>query len=90
MEGCSSLSDHLEVGLVLGVIEASKFSVIDAKSVDPDMEDTLLGRGITRRSRNRARRGFPNAPALDAITTEGLTSTAEEPGGAGSRRRLVL
>jgi hypothetical protein len=35
MDRCSALPDHLEVGLVLGVVEAMQFSVVDTESVVP-------------------------------------------------------
>jgi len=90
MQRGPSLSDHLEVGLVLGIIEAAKFTIIDAEPVNPDMEDSLLCRGIASGGRNGAWGRIPDTAALDAIATKCVAPTTESSGRAGSGGRFVF
>jgi hypothetical protein len=43
MERSSALPDHLQIGLVGGIVEPTQLAIIDAEAILPDVQRTLLG-----------------------------------------------
>ncbi len=88
VDGSSPFSDHLQVGPVLGIIEAPQLAVVDAEPVGPDVEDALLYGAVAGGRRNGTAAGVGDYTAFDAIAAECLAGAAEL-GSRGSSRFLL-
>jgi hypothetical protein len=79
-----SFPDHLQVGPVLRVIEASQLAIVNAETIGPNVQDALLYRAVVGCGRNGTAAGVGDRTALDAVAAQGLACTTEtSPRGPG-------
>jgi len=94
----ATLLDHAQGVGVLGVVEASQGTVVDAEAVAPYVEDALLDRGVGGRlvSRSGASCGRASGGRVgdgstgDAFATQSLARAAECACGRGAFGRLCF
>ena len=84
----SSFPNHLQVGPVLGIVEAPQLTVVDAKAVGPDVQDALLYGAVAGGGRDGAAAGVGDDTAFHTIAAKCLAGAAEL-GPRGTSRFLV-
>jgi hypothetical protein len=71
---CTTGSNQCQIGLVCGVIESSKISIVNAETILPDVKDSLLGFGVG--GTNGSER-IGDGTALNTVTTKSLSCSSE-------------